>query len=464
MLSSAHIISIILTLCLVTAIGIYSMKQVKSASDFTVGDRSIGASLVAGTIVGTLVGGASTIGTAQLAFSYGFSSWWFTLGAGIGCMILGFFLAKPLRESGASTGPELLGEVYGERSRLLASLFSSIGIFLNIVGQVLSAVALLTSMFKINPLVAALISVFFIIFYVIFGGVWGTGFVGTLKLLLIYFSMLMVGFLAYNLGGGIVGYRSAFEPFPWFSLFGRGMSKDLAAAFAMLVGVVSTQTYLQAVFSGKDVKASQKGAYISGLIIPPIGIAGIFVGLYMRAHFSTIDPKEALPLFVLQFLPDWIGGIVIATLFISVIGTGAGLVLGVSTMLSQDIYKKMIRPNATDSKVLWFSRASIIGVTVLTLLFVVGNLNSLILKWSFLSMGLRGATICFPLLGVLFMRKFVSPFAGFLSIVAGPSSTILWAIFGPQTIESLYVGLLVSLVALIIGSLFQKKTKHFTKI
>ena len=34
--------------------------------------------------MGTLVGGSSTIGTAQLAFDYGISAWWFTLGGGVG--------------------------------------------------------------------------------------------------------------------------------------------------------------------------------------------------------------------------------------------------------------------------------------------------------------------------------------------------------------------------------------------
>ncbi|MEL7566783.1 MAG: sodium:solute symporter family protein, partial [Dehalobacterium sp.] len=79
-MTSVHLISIICTLLSVTLLGIYSVKHVKSSSDFAVGGRSVGSSMVVGTIVGTLVGGSSTIGTAQLAFKYGFSAWWFTLG------------------------------------------------------------------------------------------------------------------------------------------------------------------------------------------------------------------------------------------------------------------------------------------------------------------------------------------------------------------------------------------------
>lgn len=70
----------VVVLALITAVGLYSGRQVKSAEDFAIGGRKAGTGIVAGSIIGTLVGGASTIGTAQLAFTNGFSAWWFTLG------------------------------------------------------------------------------------------------------------------------------------------------------------------------------------------------------------------------------------------------------------------------------------------------------------------------------------------------------------------------------------------------
>lgn len=456
MLSWAHIISICITIFVVTLVGVYSMRQVKNASDFSVGGRSISTSLVAGTIVGTIVGGASTVGTAQLAFQYGFSAWWFTLGAGIACLLLGLFLARPLREANVSTGPQFLALSYGESATLYASVFSSIGIFLNIVGQILAAVALLTSIFPIPPFLAALIAVVLVISYVVFGGVWGTGMVGVVKMFLVYLSMAVAGIVAWKSAGGISGYTHNFETYPWFSLFGRGYSKDLAAGFSLIVGVLSTQTYLQAMFSGKSIKDSRNGAFISALLIPPIGLAGIFIGMYMRMYFPTIRPAEALPMFILNNLNPWFGGIVLATLLISVIGTGAGLTLGISTMLSQDIYKKKINPLASDDQVLKVSRIFIVIVTMVTLLFVSGNLNSLILKWSILSMGLRGATICLPLLAAIFLNNKIAPTAGVLALIFAPSATICWVIFGDKAIDPLYIGLLVSSFFLLTGFIVEK--------
>lgn len=459
MLTANHIIFIIFTVAIVTAAGLWSIRRVRTSADFSLGGRAAGTSIIVGTITGTMVGGSSTIGTAQLAYQYGISAWWFTLGAGFGTILLGLFLAKPLRNSGVATAPSFLGKFYGGNTQLVSSIFSSVGTFLAIVGQVLSAVALLSSMFSLNSYVAALLSLVFIICYVVFGGVWGTGFVGVLKISLIYISLMITGFLAYFLAGGIGGLSAALPAFPWFHPFGRGAGTDLAAFFSVQVGIMSTQTYLQAMFSGKDARVSCRGAVISGLIVPPIGLAGVMVGMFMRTSFPNINAKEALPMFILNYLPDWLGGIALATLLISAVGTAAGLLLGISTMLTQDIYVKYLSPQAPDKSILLFSKVSIIVLAVISLAFVAGNINSLILQWTILSMGLRGASICLPLLYAVFLKDFVHLKAGRLAIVLAPSAAILWTIAGTKDIDPLYISLLVGFAILTLGSLGKEKEK-----
>ena len=68
-------------------------------------------------------------------------------------------------------------------------------------------------------------------------------------------------------------------------------------------------------------------------------------------------------------------------------------------------------------------------------------------------MGLRGATIFLPLLGAIFLRNRIHPLAGVVALWAGPSSAILWAIFGPRSINPLYIGLTVSAGTLLLGCL-----------
>ena len=111
-LTTGHIIGIVSGLLLITAVGIYSGKKVKSEKDFAVGGRQASARLISGALMGTLVSGAATVGTAQLAFQFGFSAWWFTLGGGIALAVLGVFMARSFWESKVETLPQYLAKTY----------------------------------------------------------------------------------------------------------------------------------------------------------------------------------------------------------------------------------------------------------------------------------------------------------------------------------------------------------------
>src|SRR5690554_766138 len=106
-ITSAHIIGAVITLLFFIGLGIQSGKKVKSESDFS-GGKSSGMLFVAGGILGTLVGGNSTIGTAQLAFTNGLSAWWFTLGSSLGCLVLGLLFTKPIRQSECKTIQQII--------------------------------------------------------------------------------------------------------------------------------------------------------------------------------------------------------------------------------------------------------------------------------------------------------------------------------------------------------------------
>ena len=456
-LSTIHIIGIVITLIGFSALGIYSGRRVKSAADFAIGGRKASATVVSGTIMGTLVGGSATVGTAELAFKYGMAAWWFHIGCGIGCAILGLALAKSLHESSLQTLPQYLLRTYGKNIGPITSIFLSIGMFLSIVAQGLAVVALITSMFGLSPYAAAFIGVILVLGYVAFGGVFGTGMVGTAKMALLYPATILTGAMAYYMIGGWSGAVAKFPAYPWFSFFGRGVTTDLAAGFSLVVGVISTQTYIQAIFSGRTFQEARKGALISACMIPPLGIFGIMVGLYMRANFPTMAASQALPMFIMNYVPAAVAGIILAVLLITTIGTWAGLTLGISTMLTTDIYKKIINPEAADRTILYLQRALILAVSLIGVLFITGNLKSMVLSWAFLSMGLRGCSILMPMLGAMFFSRYVTPIAGLASAILGPATNLIWQLAFPKGIDPLYPGLIVGLLTLVIISTVTRK-------
>jgi SSS family solute:Na+ symporter len=168
---------------------------------------------------------------------------------------------------------------------------------------------------------------------------------------------------------------------------------------------------------------------------------------------------EAFPVFIINYLPHWLGGIVLAVLLVAVVGTAAGLSLGISTMFTKDIYCMYINKQASDKQVLLVSRVLLIAIVCVTMFFVAGNLKSMILQWSFLSMGLRGACVFLPLLGAIYLRKWVGPRGGVIALAAGPITVITWKLFNPNGIDPLYAGLLASFVVMLVFSIGYAKER-----
>ncbi len=105
LITPAHIFGMVITLLVIVGFGLYAGTKVKDERDFAGSSRKGGAAIVAGTIMGTMVGGNATIGTAQLAFLYGLDAWWFCIGAGIGFLALGTFMLRPIYSSKITTIP-----------------------------------------------------------------------------------------------------------------------------------------------------------------------------------------------------------------------------------------------------------------------------------------------------------------------------------------------------------------------
>ena len=198
MVSTVHILGVLLTVALLLAVSWYSGRKVKDAHSFTTGGNS-GSWMVCGALLGTLAGGQSTIGTAQLAFCYGLSAWWFTIGAGLGALVLGLFYAGPLRRSGCTTLLEVVSREYGHKAETVGSILFLIGIFISIMSQVLSSSAMIGSLFGMSTTWASVAGAVLIMLLVLFGGIRSAGAGGIVKLILLYLCSLAAGIVVWHI-------------------------------------------------------------------------------------------------------------------------------------------------------------------------------------------------------------------------------------------------------------------------
>ncbi len=466
MVNSTHIIGMVITLLIIAGFGFYAGTRINDEKDYAGSSRKAGTTVVVGTILGTLVSGNSTIGAAQLAFLYGMDGWWFSLGGGIACLVLAIFVLKPIYSSKITTLPEYLVKTYGYKIGPISSICSSFSIFFNVVANGLAAIALITTVTHVSPTFAVILTLVVSLVYVMAGGIQGTGIVGAVKMALLLLAMTVAGGISLYKFGGISAMYHAFpNPFPWFSLFGRGVSKDLAAGSSLVLGVLSTQIYIQVISSAKTIGKARTGLLLSAFLSPVVGLGGVLVGLYMRAQVASFPGLESasanvLPTFILHYMPPLFGGIILATLFIATIGGIAGMNLGISTNLTRDIYVPYIAKGADYKRDLWVQRMLVLGLCVICVVCVNSSLGSVILSFGFLGQGLRACCAFFPLLGAMFFRRLVTPAAGIAAVILGPITNFLWHTFDPQGMDSLYPGLMASMVALIGISVATRMLAH----
>lgn len=449
-LSMVHLVSLVLTLILTMLPGIIASRRIKSADDYNVGGRSAGVGIVAGSIIGTIVGGAATVGTAQLGFKLGLTAWWFTLGSGIALLIMAAFYAKPLRASGLTTVAEFLVTNYGKPAGWLATVSSCAGIFFSIVASTLTALHLVAGIFGVNLYISALLILLITAGFVFLGGISGSGMAGIIKIILIFASIFVGGVLAYGKLGGSAGLTAALPAQPWFSLFGRGVEDGLFSLCSMIVGVISTQTYVQALFSAKDSKTAAVGCVTAACVVIPVGLPSVMIGMFMHINHPEINSIDALPLYLSTYLPDWLGGIGLAALLLSALGSIAGLALGIGTMISRDIISKLWR-SATAVNLLWASRFSVLMAAAAAIIFVFFHLDSSVLEWNYLSMALRGSGIFLPLTFCVFFPHRVRASMGVAAMGAGIFAALFWKHISPWQINSLFPALVYNLIFLAVG-------------
>lgn len=449
------IVGLAATLIIIVGLSVWSGTRTKS------GQSKNSLPVVAGVIMGTLVGGSSTVGTAQLAYNFGMSAWWFTLGAGIACLILALVYAIPLRRSGCPTLVGMIRQEFGPTAGMLASVLSAVGTFINIISQLIAAtavIAVIAPSLGIAP--AVVIAAVFMVLYVIFGGTKGAGMVGIVKTVLLYVAMMACGVMVLFMVGGFSSFvdmvRTIENPdgVNFFSLFARGAGTDAGACLSLILGVLTTQTYAQGVLSGKTDRAGKGGALISAFLIPPIGVGGILVGLYMRANaalYPGLTAKTALTTFVTAHVPPLLAGVILGTLFVAVVGTGAGLALGISTILNNDIVKKVTHKFDDPQKANALSRVWIVVVLAAACLLSTGSLGDTILQFAFMSMGLRGSVVFVPLICALWLPGRVDRKFAIVSIIVSPILVLIFGVVKVLPFDSLFVGILASLVITGIG-------------
>ena len=119
----------------------------------------------------------------------------------------------------------------------------------------------------------------------------------------------------------------------------------------------------------KDEKKIWDSTFI-GMIWVIISLWGaVFIGLIGLALFKGLpDPEKVMPLLAIGLLPEWATGVVIAAITAAIMSTADSQLLVATSSVIEDVYHKLINPDASQEKLVRYSRVSVLLLSIVAFL------------------------------------------------------------------------------------------------
>lgn len=386
---SIQVIIILLYIALTVIIGVWSMKKTKGSDSFHGAGLGVLACVAAGT--GEWLGGTSTIGVAQYGYSSGLSGSWYTIANGLGIMFLALFFARRYRSMNQITVPGLIETFIGGKApRVVASIILTFVMIVVGASQIIAAGSLGVSVLGIPFTVSCVVLGIAFIVYTLAGGMRAVASTNVMHLIAMYGGVIIALFLLRSdLGGSFEPLYTGLPAFPYWSWFGIGVPKVTSWIIASILGACTAQAGIQPLLAAKDIPTARTSAIVTACIVAPFGIFTCLLGMAAKIKYPAISAKLAMPTMLMNMEPI-AGGIVLASILAAVLSTISPIILAAGTMITKDIYQRVLKPDATDQQVFTVSRILTAIAGVLTIIIAMLP-NIKILDMVYFAYTLRGS-------------------------------------------------------------------------
>ena len=415
------------------AIGAYIYWQRKASSNdgFFVANRSGGSLLIAGSLCATFIGASVVVGMAGRGYRMGLSgAWWLLVGA-LGLLILGFLFARAVRRFGLYTLPELVEQQHGSGAGLTASILVVVAWIAVIAAQIIAAGKILAVFVDYDLSALMAIAAFIFVLYTVLGGQYSV-----IRTDLFQFGLMSLGILV-TLGlvlsrvglSGLSSLPPEYYSFPVTTGFGWPELVTLL----ILTGstyVVGPDIYSR-LFCARDEKVARRSAAWAGVIAIPVAFVIVLIGMGAMVLFPDLHAQHpeltfaqaselAFPAVIENLLPVGLAGLVAAALLAAIMSSADTVLLTTSTILSQDIYKRVSR-EWNERKSLVVSRLGVVvigGIAFVVAWQLKGIISSLLLAYTIFTSG-----IVIPVIAGFYKDKLKVTSAGVISAIVGGGGT-----------------------------------------
>lgn len=444
------------------AIGFWASKRVKTSTDYTLAGKSLSTSFVGVTIFATWFGSSYVMGNPSYFVTNGFSSFVALIVSGLICMMLvGYFYARKLYKMNIVTIGDFFRIRYNNKVDSAVSFILILAYPHWIAAQFVALAYLFQSILGIHVDYGVLLGASIVVLYTYIGGMWAVSYTDMLQSILIVIGMLFLLFDILGQTGGIVPLftdqpSSFFSPFPQDGI--DNWSEYIATILALMLGAIPAQEIYQRVFSAKSVKSAVYGTYLAAFLLLIFAAVPMVIALgaaQLHPELMVLDEGQAIiPSMVSEYASMPLQILFYGALISAILSTSSGAMLAPATVIGENLIRPNL-PNMTDKKLLLFTRLSVILVATISCYFAFSDLDIVGLVVASLAPLL--VCIFIPFTFGLYWKK-ASVFGAWSAIILGGSVWFICYLLETRIDATIY-GLLVSCMAMIIGSLL-RPDKH----
>lgn len=438
----------------VVALGFWSARLVRGSSEFFVAGRSLGPGLVFTSMIAANIGAGATVGVAGLAYRDGLSAWWWSGSAGVGSLVLGFWVGPRLwrmaKARGFYTTGDFLEARYGSTVRAVVTALIWLGSLSILAAQLLAGATILNVIAGIPRWAGSLIGGGIMTAYFTAGGLLGTARINALQ-----FAVMLVGFAVAVPGvvgnaGGLTRLGTAPGLPDGFGSLLHSSGPGSGWTLLLLVGpaFIISPGLIQKSYGAASEHALRWGVGLNAAALMVFTFAPVLLGMAARVLEPGItDANAVLPQVLTHHLTPWLGAIALAAIFSTEVDTCDAVLFMLSTSLSQDLYKRHINPGASDRQLLTVARGAAVAGGAAGVVFSV-YLPTVVEGLS-IFYALLGVTLLVPVVGGLFVARAGSREA--LASIAGGVIAWLAVRYGLRGVspwmDPTFVGLVVAALA-----------------
>lgn len=425
------------------------LTEKESVLDLLLMGRKLTLPLFIANLVSTWYGGI--FGVTQISFESGIYNfltqgifWYLTY------IIFALFLVEKLRKYQAVTLPELVGLMFGPRSKKVSIFFN----FFNIIpiSYALSVGLFLQIIFGGELFIMVFAGTMCVVIYSLFGGFRAVVYSDLIQFTVMCSSVVVVAYCCLTQFGGL-SFLKANLPESHFSwLGGHSIGTTLVWGLIALSTLVDPSFY-QRVFAADRTSTAKIGILISTLIWIIFDFCTTAGGLYARALYPNAASDQAYIILIMDVLPDGWKGFVLSGILATIISTLDSFLFIAATTISFDLMPKKLRWK------IYPHHISVIFTGLLTCILAISFTGGVKEIWKTLGSYSAGCLLIPIMIGHIFPKK-ISDNLFVISSIMGAIGITLWRIvLRPRLLidlDEIYVGIFITSSIILIGLIRRK--------